>query len=160
MTRADSSTPQPPYEDPRHAHARSLVEKAEQELAAEQPVPERLDGQGGAATHRWKEAVSFLLEPSALVRWIVLSLLGFLLLYCLIIIANSGENASMMRTLTMYAAIAMLMAFGVLFALFVTLIMVPALYSVGDDCRHGLERLKSKLMPKKRSAETDSAETA
>ena len=39
------------------------------------------------------------------------------------------------------------LAFGVLFALFVTLIMVPALYGVGDDCRRGLDNLKNKLLP-------------
>ncbi|MEM1114179.1 MAG: efflux RND transporter permease subunit [Pseudomonadota bacterium] len=33
------------------------------------------------------------------------------------------------------------LSFGVLFALFVTLLMVPALYAVGDDCRHGVARL-------------------
>ncbi len=37
------------------------------------------------------------------------------------------------------------LAFGVLFALFVTLLMVPALYTVGDDCRQGIQRLKQRL---------------
>ena len=42
------------------------------------------------------------------------------------------------------------LAFGVLFALFVTLIMVPALYGVGDDCRRGLDNLKKRVFPTSR----------
>ena len=37
------------------------------------------------------------------------------------------------------------LAFGVLFALFVTLLMVPALYAIGGDCAQGWARLKRKL---------------
>lgn len=37
------------------------------------------------------------------------------------------------------------LAFGVLFALFVTLLMVPSLYAIGGDCRAFLERLKARL---------------
>ncbi len=40
------------------------------------------------------------------------------------------------------------LAFGVLFALFVTLLMVPALYAIGGDCRAALERLKTRLLGK------------
>jgi multidrug efflux pump subunit AcrB len=37
------------------------------------------------------------------------------------------------------------LAFGVLFALFVSLLMVPALYLIGEDCRQLLERSKQRL---------------
>ena len=37
------------------------------------------------------------------------------------------------------------LAFGVLFALFVTLLMVPALYAIGGDCARGWAWLKQKL---------------
>jgi multidrug efflux pump subunit AcrB len=37
------------------------------------------------------------------------------------------------------------LAFGVLFALFVTLLLVPALYCIGDDIRVRIESLKAKL---------------
>lgn len=37
------------------------------------------------------------------------------------------------------------LAFGVLFALFVTLLMVPALYCIGDDLKHRLEAFKLRL---------------
>ena len=37
------------------------------------------------------------------------------------------------------------LAFGVLFALFVTLLMVPALYLIGNDCRQLRERLSGRL---------------
>ncbi|TGD72126.1 efflux RND transporter permease subunit [Mangrovimicrobium sediminis] len=37
------------------------------------------------------------------------------------------------------------LAFGVLFALFVTLLMVPALYTIGGDVSHGLANLKARL---------------
>ena len=37
------------------------------------------------------------------------------------------------------------LAFGVAFALLVTLLMVPALYLIGEDCHHGLARLKARL---------------
>lgn len=37
------------------------------------------------------------------------------------------------------------LAFGVLFALFVTLLMVPALYAIGGDCTLGWQRLKARL---------------
>ncbi|TDG14745.1 efflux RND transporter permease subunit [Seongchinamella unica] len=37
------------------------------------------------------------------------------------------------------------LAFGVLFALFVTLLMVPALYAIGGDFAHGRARLKQRL---------------
>ncbi|MEP6391743.1 MAG: efflux RND transporter permease subunit [Halioglobus sp.] len=40
------------------------------------------------------------------------------------------------------------LAFGVLFALFVSLLMVPALYVIGDDCAKALTRLKARLFPK------------
>ncbi|MEP1595720.1 MAG: efflux RND transporter permease subunit, partial [Halieaceae bacterium] len=39
------------------------------------------------------------------------------------------------------------LAFGVLFALFVTLLMVPALYLIGVDCALILTRLKSRFWP-------------
>jgi len=41
------------------------------------------------------------------------------------------------------------LAFGVLFALFVSLLMVPALYVIGDDCSRGTARLKARLFPAK-----------
>jgi multidrug efflux pump subunit AcrB len=41
------------------------------------------------------------------------------------------------------------LAFGVAFALFVTLLMVPALYLIGEDCHNGLARLKARLFPGK-----------
>ena len=37
------------------------------------------------------------------------------------------------------------LAFGVLFALFVTLLMVPALYLIGHDCSRGLARVKQRF---------------
>jgi multidrug efflux pump subunit AcrB len=37
------------------------------------------------------------------------------------------------------------LAFGVAFALLVTLLMVPSLYLIGEDCHHGLARLKARL---------------
>ena len=37
------------------------------------------------------------------------------------------------------------LAFGVLFALFVTLLMVPALYLIGNDCKQLRERLGNRL---------------
>ncbi len=43
------------------------------------------------------------------------------------------------------------LAFGVLFALFVTLLMVPALYCIGEDIRTALARLRQRL----RGASTD-----
>ena len=39
------------------------------------------------------------------------------------------------------------LAFGVLFALFVTLLMVPALYCIGEDIRAQVQALKHKLLP-------------
>ena len=39
------------------------------------------------------------------------------------------------------------LAFGVLFALFVSLLMVPALYVIGDDCARGMAKLKARLFP-------------
>ena len=39
------------------------------------------------------------------------------------------------------------LAFGVLFALFVSLLMVPALYVIGDDCARGVARLRARLLP-------------
>ena len=39
------------------------------------------------------------------------------------------------------------LAFGVLFALFVSLLMVPALYVIGDDCARGMARLKARMFP-------------
>jgi multidrug efflux pump subunit AcrB len=39
------------------------------------------------------------------------------------------------------------LAFGVLFALFVTLLMVPALYLIGVDCAQVLGLIKAKLWP-------------
>ncbi|TXS92078.1 efflux RND transporter permease subunit [Parahaliea maris] len=36
------------------------------------------------------------------------------------------------------------LAFGVLFALFVTLMMVPALYLIGEDCSHAFARLRAR----------------
>ena len=41
------------------------------------------------------------------------------------------------------------LAFGVAFALFVTLLMVPALYLIGEDLSKGLARLKARLFPGK-----------
>jgi len=41
------------------------------------------------------------------------------------------------------------LAFGVAFALFVTLLMVPSLYLIGEDCSRGLARLKARLFPGK-----------
>jgi len=41
------------------------------------------------------------------------------------------------------------LAFGVAFALFVTLLMVPALYLIGEDCATGLARIKARLFPGK-----------
>jgi multidrug efflux pump subunit AcrB len=39
------------------------------------------------------------------------------------------------------------LAFGVLFALFVSLLMVPALYVIGDDCAKAMARWKARLLP-------------
>ncbi|PIE37728.1 MAG: RND transporter [Gammaproteobacteria bacterium] len=39
------------------------------------------------------------------------------------------------------------LAFGVLFALLVTLLLVPALYLIGDDCRRGIGKLKGQTLP-------------
>ena len=39
------------------------------------------------------------------------------------------------------------LAFGVLFALFVTLFMVPALYAIGGDCSAAAARLRKRLLP-------------
>ena len=44
------------------------------------------------------------------------------------------------------------LSFGVLFALFVTLRMVPALYVIGDDLRDTKDRLVRRLFPKKGAA--------
>ncbi|KZX55095.1 RND transporter [Halioglobus sp. HI00S01] len=41
------------------------------------------------------------------------------------------------------------LAFGVLFALFVTLLMVPALYAIGGDCSRGIAWVKAKLFGSK-----------
>jgi multidrug efflux pump subunit AcrB len=41
------------------------------------------------------------------------------------------------------------LAFGVAFALLVTLLMVPALYLIGEDCSKGLAHLKARLFPEK-----------
>jgi hypothetical protein len=39
------------------------------------------------------------------------------------------------------------LAFGVLFALFVTLLMVPALYLIGEDCARLRQRTRDRLLP-------------
>ena len=41
------------------------------------------------------------------------------------------------------------LAFGVAFALLVTLLMVPALYLIGEDCSRGMTRIKARLFPGK-----------
>ena len=41
------------------------------------------------------------------------------------------------------------LAFGVLFALFVTLLMVPALYLIGEDCARWLSSLRQKILPRR-----------
>jgi len=43
------------------------------------------------------------------------------------------------------------LAFGVAFALLVTLLMVPALYLIGEDCSRGMARLKARLFPGKKA---------
>lgn len=45
------------------------------------------------------------------------------------------------------------LAFGVLFALFVTLLMVPALYLIGEDCSQWLSSLRQKILPGKTEAQ-------
>jgi multidrug efflux pump subunit AcrB len=45
------------------------------------------------------------------------------------------------------------LAFGVLFALFVTLLMVPALYLIGDDCSRGLARAKQRFLADEKGSE-------
>ncbi len=47
------------------------------------------------------------------------------------------------------------LAFGVAFALLVTLLMVPALYLIGEDCHNGLARLKARLFPGKNEGYLD-----
>ena len=42
------------------------------------------------------------------------------------------------------------LSFGVAFALFVTLLMVPSLYLIGEDCSRGLARLKARFLHKNR----------
>ncbi|MFV8817791.1 efflux RND transporter permease subunit [Haliea sp. E17] len=42
------------------------------------------------------------------------------------------------------------LAFGVLFALFVTLLMVPALYAIGGDCSQAMAALKTRLLGKRK----------
>lgn len=44
------------------------------------------------------------------------------------------------------------LAFGVAFALLVTLFMVPALYVIGEDCSRGMARLKARLLRSKTDA--------
>ncbi|MDA8752643.1 efflux RND transporter permease subunit, partial [Halieaceae bacterium] len=51
------------------------------------------------------------------------------------------------------------LAFGVLFALFVSLLMVPALYVIGDDCARGAARLRSRLFPRRYPAQRPAAES-
>ena len=41
------------------------------------------------------------------------------------------------------------LAFGVAFALLVTLFMVPALYVIGEDCSQGMARIKARLLGSK-----------
>ncbi len=41
------------------------------------------------------------------------------------------------------------LAFGVAFALLVTLLMVPALYLIGEDCSHAIARFKTRVFPGK-----------
>jgi hypothetical protein len=43
------------------------------------------------------------------------------------------------------------LAFGVLFALFVTLLMVPALYLIGQDC----DALRSRLLARFKSSQAE-----
>ena len=55
------------------------------------------------------------------------------------IMAEEATNAQFLKPAVLS------LAFGVLFALFVTLLMVPALYAIGGDLAHGREWLKSKM---------------
>lgn len=55
------------------------------------------------------------------------------------IMAEEATNAQFLKPAVLS------LAFGVLFALFVTLLMVPALYSIGGDLAHGRSRLKARL---------------
>lgn len=55
------------------------------------------------------------------------------------IMAERATNAQFLKPAVLS------LAFGVLFALFVTLLMVPALYAVGGDCRRLLNRAKAWL---------------
>ncbi|MEH6585670.1 MAG: efflux RND transporter permease subunit [Halioglobus sp.] len=56
------------------------------------------------------------------------------------IMAEDATNAQFLKPAVLS------LAFGVLFALFVTLLMVPALYAIGGDLAHGRERLKNRLL--------------
>jgi multidrug efflux pump subunit AcrB len=55
------------------------------------------------------------------------------------IMAEEATNAQFLKPAVLS------LAFGVLFALFVTLLMVPALYSIGGDLAYGRSRLKARL---------------
>ena len=56
------------------------------------------------------------------------------------IMAEEATNAQFLKPAVLS------LAFGVLFALFVTLLMVPALYAIGGDLAHGREWLKNKTL--------------
>jgi multidrug efflux pump subunit AcrB len=66
------------------------------------------------------------------------------------IMAERATNAQFLKPAVLS------LAFGVLFALFVTLLMVPALYAIGGDCARGVTLLKAKLFGRD-PASTDSA---
>ncbi len=62
------------------------------------------------------------------------------------IMAERATNAQFLKP----AVLAL--AFGVLFALFVTLLMVPALYAIGGDCSRAVARLRQRLAARRAGA--------
>jgi multidrug efflux pump subunit AcrB len=64
------------------------------------------------------------------------------------IMAERSTNAQFLKPAVLS------LSFGVLFALFVTLLLVPALYLVGEDCRGLLSRVRGRLRPGQAGSET------
>ena len=63
------------------------------------------------------------------------------------IMAERSTNAQFLKPAVLS------LSFGVLFALFVTLLLVPALYLVGEDCRGLLSRARGRLRPERAGSE-------
>jgi len=63
------------------------------------------------------------------------------------IMAERSTNAQFLKPAVLS------LSFGVLFALFVTLLLVPSLYLAGDDCRTRLRALRRRLGPQRQAAE-------